>query len=147
MLALHLLQSALVLVNARLVDPVLSEPEWAARLTERDIRGLTPLFWGNVLLHGLFALDLDKRLDYDRAPAADDMHDGADLDEFEVSAAAAGAPEQQGTSPARQRWRCYDRQSDGRLQQGQLAAVVLQHGGGAHLVTVADTEGNECCVA
>jgi len=73
MLALHLLQSALVLVNTRLVDRILSEPEWAGKMTERDLRGLTPLFWGNVLLHGIFALDLAKRLDYDRVPTADDL--------------------------------------------------------------------------
>jgi TnpA family transposase len=73
MLALHLLQSALVLVNTRLVDRVLTEPEWSSRLTEHDRRGLTPLFWSNVALHGTFELDLDKRLDYDRKPA--DQHD------------------------------------------------------------------------
>jgi TnpA family transposase len=69
MLALHLLQSALVLVNTRLIDRILSEPVWAAKMTERDLRGLTPMFWGNVLLHGVFAIDLNKRLDYDRVPA------------------------------------------------------------------------------
>ncbi len=69
MLALHLLQSALVLVNTRLIDRSRSEPAWAAKMTERDLRGLTPMFWGNVLLHGVFALDLNKRLDYDRIPA------------------------------------------------------------------------------
>jgi acyl-CoA hydrolase len=42
MLSLHLLQSALVLVNTRMVDRVLAEPDWAARLTEHDLRGLTP---------------------------------------------------------------------------------------------------------
>jgi TnpA family transposase len=31
MLALHLLQSALVLVNTRLIDRILSEPAWAAK--------------------------------------------------------------------------------------------------------------------
>lgn len=69
MLALHLLQSALVLVNTRLVDRVLNEPEWSSRLTEHDRRGLTPLFWSNVALDGTFELDLDKRPDYDRKPA------------------------------------------------------------------------------
>jgi hypothetical protein len=44
-------------------------------MTERDLRGLTPLFWGNVLLHGVFALDLAKRLDYDRAPIDEDDPD------------------------------------------------------------------------
>jgi TnpA family transposase len=81
MLALHLLQSALVLVNTRLVDRILTEPEWADKLTERDRRGLTPLFWSNVLLHGIFALDLTKRLDYDRTPTTPDdldLDEGAD---------------------------------------------------------------------
>jgi len=88
MLALHLLQSALVLVNTRLVDRVLSEPEWAARLTERDVRGLTPLFWSNVLLHGVFAIDLDKRLDYDRTPSAEDAPSDGHLDDTEDIATA-----------------------------------------------------------
>jgi hypothetical protein len=70
MLALHLLQSALVLVNTRMVDRVLDEPDWAARLTEPDLRGLTPRFWTNVALHGTFELDLDTHLDYERRPAA-----------------------------------------------------------------------------
>jgi hypothetical protein len=64
----HLLQSALVLVNTRLVDRVLSEPDWDARLTPHDLRGLTPLFWSNVALHGTFQLDLNTRLDYDTGP-------------------------------------------------------------------------------
>jgi TnpA family transposase len=68
MLALHLLQSALVLVNTRLLDRVLDDPDWAARMTEHDRRGLTPLFWSNVALHGRFELDMTKRLDYDRGP-------------------------------------------------------------------------------
>jgi TnpA family transposase len=59
MLALHLLQSALVLVNTRLVDRVLTEPEWAARMQDADRRALTPLFWSNVALHGSFHLDMD----------------------------------------------------------------------------------------
>ncbi|MEV0217775.1 transposase, partial [Micromonospora sp. NPDC050695] len=70
MLSLHLLQSALVLVNTRMVDRVLAEPDWAARLTEHDLRGLTPLFWSNVALHGTFQLDLDQRIDYERGTAA-----------------------------------------------------------------------------
>ncbi|RZU46696.1 TnpA family transposase [Krasilnikovia cinnamomea] len=41
MLALHLLQSSLVLINTRLIDHVLSEPEWADRMTDDDRRALT----------------------------------------------------------------------------------------------------------
>ncbi|MEV0734144.1 hypothetical protein [Polymorphospora sp. NPDC050346] len=40
---------------------MLSEPEWAARLSPHDPRGLTPLFWSNVLLHGTVKLDLNTR--------------------------------------------------------------------------------------
>lgn len=54
----------LVLVNTRLVDRVLDDPDFAGRLTANDLRGLTPLFWSNVALHGTFELDLDTRIDY-----------------------------------------------------------------------------------
>ena len=70
MLALHLLQSAVVLVNTCLVERVLADPHGAERLTVHDRRGLTPLFWSNIGLHGIFSLDLDARLDYDRVSAA-----------------------------------------------------------------------------
>jgi TnpA family transposase len=43
MLALHLLQGSLVHLNTALVERVLCEPEWAARMTEADRRALTPL--------------------------------------------------------------------------------------------------------
>jgi hypothetical protein len=90
MLALHLMQSALALVNTRLVDRILSEPQWAGKMTERDLRGLTPLFWGNVLLHGVIALDLAKRLDYDWVPTVDDLDDvlGGESDGDELVSAS-----------------------------------------------------------
>src|SRR6266542_5642470 len=43
MLALHLLQSALVLVNTLLLQKVLAEPAWPPRLSAADRRALTPL--------------------------------------------------------------------------------------------------------
>ena len=50
---------------------------WVARrarlggpATEHDLRGLTPLFWTNVALHGTFGLDLDTHLDYGLGAAA-----------------------------------------------------------------------------
>jgi TnpA family transposase len=70
MLALHLLQSALVLVNTKLLDRVLAEPEWARRMTDPDRRGMTPLFWSNVALYGRWHLDMDHRIDFDRGPGA-----------------------------------------------------------------------------
>jgi hypothetical protein len=63
MLALHLLQSALVHVNTLLVQQILAEPAWAKKLSDEDRRGLTALFWSNVNPYGTFRLDMDKRLD------------------------------------------------------------------------------------
>ncbi|WP_410090536.1 Tn3 family transposase [Streptomyces sp. OR43] len=65
MLALHLLQSALVHVNTLLVQGVLADPKWAARLTAADRRALSPLFWTHVNLYGRFELDMNSRLDLD----------------------------------------------------------------------------------
>ncbi len=70
MLALHLLQSALVHINTILIQRVLSELEWADRLSHDDRRGLTPLFWSNINPYGTFSLDMTQRLDLDRGPAA-----------------------------------------------------------------------------
>ncbi len=64
MLALHLLQAALVHVNTLLVQRVLSEPAWKERLTDEDRRGLTALFWSNVRPYGSFELDMDRHLDF-----------------------------------------------------------------------------------
>jgi TnpA family transposase len=72
MLALHLLQSALVLVNTRLIDHVLAEPEWAERMTDADRRGLTPLFWSHVALYSRWILRMDERLDFTRGPDLDE---------------------------------------------------------------------------
>ncbi|MFF4260341.1 Tn3 family transposase [Streptomyces sp. NPDC001663] len=63
MLALHLLQSALVHINTLLVQQVLAGPAWASRLSDEDRRGLTTLFWSNVNPYGTFRLDMSKRLD------------------------------------------------------------------------------------
>lgn len=53
MLALHLLQSSLVLINTQL-------------LTAADRRGLSPLFWSHANPYGRFQLDMDSRLDITR---------------------------------------------------------------------------------
>ncbi|MER6948232.1 Tn3 family transposase [Nonomuraea sp. NPDC000554] len=63
MLALHLLQSSLVFINTRLLQAVLRDPTWAAKLTGEDRRALTPLFWAHVNPYGRFRLDMDSRLD------------------------------------------------------------------------------------
>lgn len=63
MLALHLLQSALVHVNTLLLQQVLAEPKWAKKLTAEDRRGLTALFWSHINPYGRFRLDMDSRLE------------------------------------------------------------------------------------
>lgn len=65
MLALHLLQSALVHVNTLLLQDILSEEKWQKRLTDADRRALSPLFWTHVNLYGRFELDMNSRLDLD----------------------------------------------------------------------------------
>ncbi|MGH3258380.1 MAG: Tn3 family transposase [Streptosporangiaceae bacterium] len=52
MLALHLLQSSLVFINTQLIQAVLRDPGWAAKLTEEDRRGLSPLFWSHINPYG-----------------------------------------------------------------------------------------------
>nr|WP_284453877.1 Tn3 family transposase [Streptomyces sp. MRC013] len=68
MLALHLLQSALVHVNTVLLQQVLAEPAWAKKLTDEDRCGLTALFWSDANPYGTLRPDTGKRLDL--APAA-----------------------------------------------------------------------------
>ncbi|MGI8590866.1 MAG: Tn3 family transposase [Nakamurella sp.] len=62
MLALHLLQSAAVLVNTMLMQSVLDEPAWAAKMTAEDRRALSPLFWANINPYGEIHLDMGRRL-------------------------------------------------------------------------------------
>ena len=64
MLALHLLQSALVHVNTLLVQEVLADPAWAKRLTDHDRRALSPRFRTHVNPYGTFDLDMSTHLDY-----------------------------------------------------------------------------------
>ena len=63
MLALHLLQSALVHVNTLLLQRVLEPPAWRDLLGEEDRRGLSPLFWTHINPYGRFRLDMDTHLD------------------------------------------------------------------------------------
>ena len=62
MLALHILQAAMVYVNTLMVQDVLAEPEWSGVLTAEDSRGLTPLFWTHVSPYGEVKLNMTRRL-------------------------------------------------------------------------------------
>lgn len=69
MLALHLIQSALVHVNTLLMQQVLADPRWADQLTEADRRALSPLFWTHVNPYGRFELGMSRHLDFGSAEA------------------------------------------------------------------------------
>jgi hypothetical protein len=68
MLALPLLQSALVHINTLLLQKVLDDPSWAQRRTDADRRARSPLAWSHVRLYGTCTLDMDTRLDFDHDP-------------------------------------------------------------------------------
>ncbi|MEY9490924.1 hypothetical protein RKD26_006803 [Streptomyces calvus] len=70
MLALHLLQSALVHVNTLLLQDILSEEKWQKRLTDADRRALSPLFWTHVNPYGRFELEMNSHLDLAAAAAS-----------------------------------------------------------------------------
>jgi TnpA family transposase len=62
MVALHILQAAIVYVNTLMVQEVLALPEWEGVLTVDDRRGLTPLFWSHILPYGEVRLNMARRL-------------------------------------------------------------------------------------
>ena len=62
MLSLHLLQNCMVYVNTLMLQEVLAQPHWQGRLTETDVRALTPLTWEHVNPYGRFELDMTTRL-------------------------------------------------------------------------------------
>jgi len=67
-LALHLLQSALVYVNTLLLQRILADQP--INLTAEDRRALSPLFWTHVRPYGTFQLHLDRRLDLNPHPVS-----------------------------------------------------------------------------
>jgi len=70
MLALHLLQSALVYINTLMIQRVLGEQAWAYRMTADDLRALTPLLYSHVNPYGTFLLDMNSRLELEQPTAA-----------------------------------------------------------------------------
>ncbi len=61
-LALHLLQICLVYVNTLLIQDVLAEPAWGARMQPDDLRALSPLLFSHINPYGTFRLELSDRL-------------------------------------------------------------------------------------
>ena len=50
-------------LNTLLVQRFFDEPAWTDRLTDDELRGLTPLFSSNINPYGTFHLDMARRLD------------------------------------------------------------------------------------
>jgi TnpA family transposase len=66
-LTLHLLQICLVYINTLMIQQVLSEPSWMKRMTQEDLRALTPLIWEHINPYGTFQLNMNQRLQLDTA--------------------------------------------------------------------------------
>ena len=68
-LALHLLQIALVYVNTLMIQNVLADETSMGRMEPVDFRALTPLIHSHVNPYGNFELDMGKRLTLDTQAA------------------------------------------------------------------------------
>jgi len=64
-LSLHLLQLCLVYVNTLMLQRVLAEPAWMARMGKTEFRALSPLIYSHINPYGRFELDMDTRLAID----------------------------------------------------------------------------------
>jgi hypothetical protein len=78
MLALHLLQNAMVYINTLMIQRVLSEQEWWGRMTAEDFRGLLPLIYGHISPYGTFVLDMTSRLHLEPPVITLPIRDGQD---------------------------------------------------------------------
>jgi Tn3 transposase DDE domain len=67
MLALHLLQIAMVYINTLMIQQVLTDDVWWARMTPDDLRALTPLIYTHITPYGTFRLDMNERLPLEAA--------------------------------------------------------------------------------
>jgi TnpA family transposase len=61
-LCLHATRAAMVYINTLMIQDVLAEDEWSELFTPEDYRGLTPLIWAHVAMHGEFKLNMNNRL-------------------------------------------------------------------------------------
>lgn len=59
---LHLLQVCMVYINTIMIQEILAEPGWMARLEIEDKRALSPLIHAHINPYGLFPLNLQQRL-------------------------------------------------------------------------------------
>lgn len=61
-LSLHLLQNCLVYINTLMIQQVLADPDCTDRMTQGDLKSLTPLIFAHVNLYGTFELDMEDRI-------------------------------------------------------------------------------------
>ena len=57
------MQNCMVYVNTLMLQRVLDETKWRKRMTDADMRALSPLVYAHVNPYGLFELNMDERLD------------------------------------------------------------------------------------
>jgi len=50
-----------------MIQDILREPVWLARLQPEDFRALTPLIYSHINPYGIFELDMDARLPFGQA--------------------------------------------------------------------------------
>jgi TnpA family transposase len=69
-LALQLLQNCLIYVNTLMLQRILTEPAWLARMTPEDHRALTPAIHAHINPYGRLTADLGRRIDFEQRVAA-----------------------------------------------------------------------------
>ena len=69
-LALQLLQNCLIYVNTLMLQRILTEPVWLARMTPEDHRALTPAIHSHINPYGRLTADLSRRIDFEQRVAA-----------------------------------------------------------------------------
>ena len=57
----------MVYINTLMIQQVLTDDTWWARMTPDDLRALTPLIYAHVTPYGTFKLDMQARLPLEAA--------------------------------------------------------------------------------
>jgi TnpA family transposase len=60
--SLQLLQNCLVYINTLKIQKTMKEHGWLEKMTQEDLRALSPLIYNHITPYGRFDVDLDQRL-------------------------------------------------------------------------------------
>jgi hypothetical protein len=60
----------LIYVNTLMLQRILTEPAWLARMTQEDHRALTPAIHSHINPYGRLTADLSRRIDFEPRMAA-----------------------------------------------------------------------------